>query len=98
MLVLSRDVGERIIAGDVVITLVAVRSSTRARIGIEAPPEVPVHRQEIFNTIVRKHGPYPETRRVPVELLRRISARLVDGGYGAADDVTELKRILEGRA
>jgi carbon storage regulator len=97
MLVLSRDVGERIIAGDVVITLVAVRSSTRARLGIDAPREVPVHRQEIHDTIIREQGPFPETRRVPVELLERIADMLVCVGDGAAKEREELDLILEGR-
>ncbi len=47
MLVLSRRKGERLFVGnDVVITLIAI-GGNRARIGIEAPPEVHVLRDEV---------------------------------------------------
>jgi carbon storage regulator len=47
MLVLSRKIGERICIGDdVVVTIVDIQGS-RVRIGIVAPPEVVVDRQEI---------------------------------------------------
>ena len=47
MLVLSRKVGERICIGNgIVITLVAT-SGDRARIGIDAPVEIAVDREEI---------------------------------------------------
>lgn len=50
MLVLTRGVSERIIigeAGDIVITVVKVQGE-KVRIGIEAPKEIPVHREEIY--------------------------------------------------
>lgn len=51
MLVLSRKKNERIvIAGGIVITVVEVRGD-RVRIGIEAPKEVAVHRQEVQEAI-----------------------------------------------
>ena len=47
MLVLSRRVGEEIVIdGDIRVTIVAVRGD-RVRVGITAPPSVPVDRQEI---------------------------------------------------
>lgn len=55
MLVLSRLIGERIVIGhDIVITLVDIRNSEKARIGIEAPQEVPVHREEVYLAIQRE--------------------------------------------
>lgn len=51
MLVLSRKKNESIvIAGDIVITVVEVRGD-KVRLGIEAPKDVPVHRQEIHDAI-----------------------------------------------
>lgn len=51
MLVLSRKLGESIILdGSIKVTVVAV-DRNKVRIGIEAPPEVPVHREEIFRAI-----------------------------------------------
>jgi carbon storage regulator len=53
MLVLSRKRDERIVIGDnIVITVVDVRGD-KVRLGIEAPPEVPVHRQEILDALKR---------------------------------------------
>jgi carbon storage regulator len=47
MLILTRLVGETIIIGDdVTVTVLAVNGS-QVRIGIEAPKDVPVHREEM---------------------------------------------------
>ena len=51
MLVLSRYKDQSIYIGDdIVITVVDVRGD-RIRLGIEAPPDVAVHRQEIYEAI-----------------------------------------------
>lgn len=55
MLVLSRKREERIVIGDVVITVIEVRGD-KVRIGVEAPSSVAVHRQEVFDAIVREGG------------------------------------------
>jgi carbon storage regulator len=53
MLVLSRKRDERIVIGDnIVITVVEVRGD-KVRLGIEAPSEVPVHRQEVLDAMRR---------------------------------------------
>ncbi|MDA0283071.1 MAG: carbon storage regulator CsrA [Planctomycetota bacterium] len=51
MLVLSRKKNEKIIINEsIVITVVDVRGD-RVRIGIEAPRDIPIHRQEIHDAI-----------------------------------------------
>ena len=51
MLVLSRKRGEAItIGGGVTITVLAVQGE-RVKLGIVAPAEVPVHRQEVYERI-----------------------------------------------
>ena len=53
MLVLSRKRDERIVIGDnIVITVVEVRGD-KVRLGIEAPSDIPVHREEILEAIRR---------------------------------------------
>ena len=53
MLVLSRQRDESIMIGDkVVITIVDIRGD-KVRLGIEAPEEIPVHRQEVYEAIKR---------------------------------------------
>lgn len=56
MLVLSRQRDESIIIGDnVVITIVDIRGD-KVRLGIQAPTEIPVHRQEVYDAIRREGG------------------------------------------
>jgi carbon storage regulator len=51
MLILTRKLGETITIGDDIrITLLEVKGR-QIRIGIDAPPHVVVHREEIFNLI-----------------------------------------------
>lgn len=53
MLVLSRQRDESIIIGDnIVITVVDIRGD-KVRLGIQAPTEIPVHRQEVYEAIQR---------------------------------------------
>jgi carbon storage regulator len=55
MLVLSRKRDERIvIGGNIVITVIEVRGD-KVRLGIEAPHDVPVHRQEVYDAIKRSN-------------------------------------------
>ena len=51
MLILSRKPSEKIIVGDeIVISVIEVRGD-QVKIGIEAPRNVKVYRQEVFNSI-----------------------------------------------
>jgi carbon storage regulator len=53
MLVLSRKKNESIVVNDnIKIVIVEIRGD-RVRLGIDAPREVSVHRQEVFDAIVR---------------------------------------------
>jgi carbon storage regulator len=55
MLVLSRKKYEAIvIRDDIVITVVEIRGEN-VRLGIEAPKDVPVHRQEVYEAIKRQN-------------------------------------------
>jgi len=55
MLVLSRQLDESIMIGDdIVITLVDIRGD-KIRLGIAAPPNVAIHRQEIYEAIQREN-------------------------------------------
>jgi len=54
MLILTRRVGETVMIGDdVTITVLGVKG-TQVRIGIKAPKDTPVHREEIFERIQRE--------------------------------------------
>ena len=59
MLVLSRKKNESIVINnDVVITVVEIRGD-KVRLGIVAPKEVPVHREEVYEAI---HGSSPSVK------------------------------------
>ena len=51
MLILTRKVGETLMVGDdVAVTVLGVKGN-QVRIGVNAPNEVPVHREEIYERI-----------------------------------------------
>jgi carbon storage regulator len=47
MLVLTRKIGEQIVVGDDIRVTVLAVNGQRARVGIEAPPEVLIRRSEL---------------------------------------------------
>jgi carbon storage regulator len=60
MLILTRRVGESVVIGDdVSITVLGVKGN-QVRIGVKAPKEVAVHREEIFERIKRENEGEPE--------------------------------------
>tara|TARA_Y100000310_G_scaffold343502_1_gene451452 strand:- start:756 stop:935 length:180 start_codon:yes stop_codon:yes gene_type:complete len=55
MLVLSRKKAESIVINnDIVITVVEIRGD-KVRLGVEAPKDIPVHRQEVYEAIKREN-------------------------------------------
>ena len=62
MLVLSRQRDESIIIGDdIVITIVDIRGE-KVRLGIDAPNDISVHRQEIYEAIKRENAANEESQ------------------------------------
>ncbi len=56
MLILTRRVGETVMIGDdVTITVLGVKGN-QVRLGVNAPKEVAVHREEIYERIKRENG------------------------------------------
>ncbi len=51
MLILTRRVGETLMIGDDITVRVLAIKSNQVRIGVNAPRDVTVHREEIYNRI-----------------------------------------------
>ena len=62
MLVLSRKKDEAIVIGEDITIMVLELRGGKVRLGIVAPKEVQVHRQEIHDKIKRKQTEQTETR------------------------------------
>ncbi len=75
MLVLTRNTNQTIIIGKELIMIKVLEISGQSvRLGIEAPQELSIHREEIYNKIEQNQKPLskpPETKKEPV--VRMIS-------------------------
>jgi carbon storage regulator len=54
MLILTRRIGEKLVINENVIVTILAAKGSQIRIGIEAPRDVQVHREEIFQKILKE--------------------------------------------
>lgn len=60
MLVLSRKKDEKIVIGDSITLMVIEIRGDKVRLGIDAPRDVTVHREEIYEAIKRESSEQPQ--------------------------------------
>jgi len=61
MLVLSRKLDEEIVIGDDIVIMVLEIRGDKVRLGIQAPADVPIHRQEVYEKIQRAKMQEPDS-------------------------------------
>ena len=80
MLVLSRQRDQSIIINDnVVVTIVDIRGD-KVRLGIEAPSEIPVHRREVHEAILREKTSAGRSEPNSIEPVRGAAKPRSSGG------------------
>ncbi len=82
MLVLGRRVGEGIMIGHDIKVTVLVVAGDKVRIGIDAPTEIEVHREEVYFEIQQANVQAASTS---TDAVAGLSAALHDRGTKAAD-------------
>jgi len=100
MLVLSREKNEAICIGNNIKVVVVEIRGDKVRLGIEAPTEIPVHRDEVFNAIVNAGSQMPDlvgvagrqavlTQDEQDAILRR------DGQLGSIAETIKTTRVID---
>jgi carbon storage regulator len=74
MLILTRRVGETIVIGDNVIVTVLGIKGNQVRIGINAPKDVSVHREEIYQRIQQEKNTTPAAAAVEQPVVSAVTA------------------------
>jgi carbon storage regulator len=79
MLILTRKLGESIAIGDQIkVTLLEVQGK-QVKIGVLAPPTVPIHRQEVFEKIQSENRRAAGASEHDLQALQQLLARPLQG-------------------
>lgn len=79
MLILTRTPGKSVYIGEeIVVTVLGVKGN-QVRFGFEAPPDVEIHREEIYERVQRERATAAESQsaRAPTPVVRSGQKRLI---------------------
>lgn len=93
MLILTRKPGESIYIGDIKVTIVEIKGH-QIRVGIDAPPEVRIYREEIYLQIMEENKMAAETAEGGLEGIA--AALKSPGGAPRVGGVAKLKGASSG--
>lgn len=82
MLILSRRIGETLMIGDSVAVTVLDVQGNQVRLGINAPKNIEVHREEIFMKIQRGEEKPPKKEAASIFRKGSVSRLVAERGYG----------------
>jgi len=72
LLVLTRKKGEKIVIGDnIVLTVVDIKGD-QIQLGIEAPRDIPVHREEVYKEIQEENIKSRKTEKLSLESIQKL--------------------------
>jgi carbon storage regulator len=92
MLVLSRQKDETIMIGDdVEITVVDIRGD-KVRLGITAPPHIPVHRKEVYEAIKRENRAASQVRPEDIGSIANSESGAADSAHDVSGRSAPAKR------
>ncbi len=84
MLVLTRRNGESIRIGDGIIVTVLDQSGGQVKVGITAPPQVPIHREEIYLKIKAENLAAAQGSKATDRLLKHLTKKFdIEGSPGS---------------
>lgn len=76
MLVVTRKLNEAIVIGDGIEVVVLRNGRDGVRLGITAPPHVPVHRREVYDTIRAANASAAEGIPTATQVVERLRKRV----------------------
>jgi carbon storage regulator len=92
MLILTRRVGETIVIGDDVIVTVLGIKGNQVRIGINAPKDVSVHREEIYQRIQQEKNTTTTTPVAKPDVAPAVTAPIAPATTTTTTTVVRKKR------
>ena len=97
LLVLSRERGESIMIGDDVEVIIVDVRGDKVRLGITAPKYIPIHRKEIYDSIVREKSSIDSVIELKSDVKsRRKKAKLsIEDSLPSWESVCSLKLLID---